>query len=337
MQPLFEFSGRLRGLRRDAVSEAPVAALRRPPADRQRDRLLVDLRRQTCRRHRGRPTPRAAGRRGRIRSSRTTPSSVSVIASPSTSRPRLARALAQTLSRETGRGPGDGDARRRRRSRSRTSACSAQRVSALKAKLQRGATDQDAGNLLAIADFLVRRSVWIVGGDGWAYDIGYGGLDHVLASGRNVNILVLDTEVYSNTGGQASKATPLGASAKFAAAGKTSAAEGPGDDGDHLRQRLRRAGRHGREQRAGGHRFPRGGGLRRPVAHPCVLAVHRARHRHAPRHEAGGAGRRERPLAAAALRSDDAQARHEPVPPRFAAAADSARGVSLPRGALQGR
>jgi pyruvate-ferredoxin/flavodoxin oxidoreductase len=66
----------------------------------------------------------------------------------------------------------------------------------------------------------VKKSVWIVGGDGWAYDIGYGGLDHVLASGRNVNILVLDTEVYSNTGGQMSKATPLGAVAKFAAAGK---------------------------------------------------------------------------------------------------------------------
>ena len=71
-----------------------------------------------------------------------------------------------------------------------------------------------------LADYLVKKSVWIVGGDGWAYDIGYGGLDHVLASGRNVNILVLDTEVYSNTGGQASKATPLGASAKFAVAGK---------------------------------------------------------------------------------------------------------------------
>ena len=68
---------------------------------------------------------------------------------------------------------------------------------------------------------LVRRSVWLVGGDGWAYDIGSGGLDHVLASGRNVNVLVLDTEVYSNTGGQSSKSTPLGAVAKFAAAGKT--------------------------------------------------------------------------------------------------------------------
>jgi pyruvate-ferredoxin/flavodoxin oxidoreductase len=78
-----------------------------------------------------------------------------------------------------------------------------------------------AGRLLAVADSLVVRSVWIVGGDGWAYDIGYGGLDHVLASGRNVNILVLDTEVYSNTGGQASKSTPRGAVAKFAAAGKS--------------------------------------------------------------------------------------------------------------------
>ncbi len=75
-------------------------------------------------------------------------------------------------------------------------------------------------DLLSVADHLVRRSVWIVGGDGWAYDIGSGGLDHVLASGRDVNVLVLDTEVYSNTGGQASKATPLGAVAKFAAAGK---------------------------------------------------------------------------------------------------------------------
>ena len=80
----------------------------------------------------------------------------------------------------------------------------------------------EAARLLAVADSLVVRSVWIVGGDGWAYDIGYGGLDHVLASGRNVNILVLDTEVYSNTGGQASKSTQRGAVAKFAAAGKAS-------------------------------------------------------------------------------------------------------------------
>jgi pyruvate-ferredoxin/flavodoxin oxidoreductase len=78
----------------------------------------------------------------------------------------------------------------------------------------------EARDLLGVADALVKKSVWIVGGDGWAYDIGYGGLDHLLASGADVNILVLDTEVYSNTGGQASKATPLGAVAKFAAGGK---------------------------------------------------------------------------------------------------------------------
>jgi len=76
--------------------------------------------------------------------------------------------------------------------------------------------------LLQLADSLVKKSVWIMGGDGWAYDIGFGGLDHVIASGRNVNILVLDTEVYSNTGGQMSKATPRGAVAKFAAGGKPS-------------------------------------------------------------------------------------------------------------------
>jgi pyruvate-ferredoxin/flavodoxin oxidoreductase len=93
------------------------------------------------------------------------------------------------------------------------------RVEALKQKLV-AIDDESARDLLSVVDHLVRRSVWIVGGDGWAYDIGYGGLDHVLASGRDVNILVLDTEVYSNTGGQASKATPLGAVAKFAAAGK---------------------------------------------------------------------------------------------------------------------
>jgi pyruvate-ferredoxin/flavodoxin oxidoreductase len=95
-------------------------------------------------------------------------------------------------------------------------------VAALKAKISFGET-AEARDLLSIADALVERSVWIVGGDGWAYDIGYGGLDHVLASGQNVNILVLDTEVYSNTGGQASKATPLGAVAKFATGGKPTA------------------------------------------------------------------------------------------------------------------
>ncbi|MFZ5817067.1 MAG: pyruvate:ferredoxin (flavodoxin) oxidoreductase [Bacillota bacterium] len=93
------------------------------------------------------------------------------------------------------------------------------RVEELKAKLA-GKPGPKAKDLLALADMLVKKSVWIMGGDGWAYDIGYGGLDHVIASGKNINILVMDTEVYSNTGGQASKATPRGAVAKFAAGGK---------------------------------------------------------------------------------------------------------------------
>ncbi len=94
-----------------------------------------------------------------------------------------------------------------------------ERVQVLKDRLA-GVDDPHAKNLLSLADVLVRRSVWIVGGDGWAYDIGYGGLDHVLAQGRNLNVLVLDTQVYSNTGGQMSKATPRGAVAKFAYAGR---------------------------------------------------------------------------------------------------------------------
>ena len=93
------------------------------------------------------------------------------------------------------------------------------RIARLKDKIA-GRTDPEALDLMRVADQLAKKNVWIVGGDGWAYDIGYGGLDHVLASGRNVNVLVLDTEVYSNTGGQSSKATPIGAVAKFASGGK---------------------------------------------------------------------------------------------------------------------
>ncbi|MEX0774688.1 MAG: pyruvate:ferredoxin (flavodoxin) oxidoreductase [Phycisphaeraceae bacterium] len=95
-----------------------------------------------------------------------------------------------------------------------------QRVLALRGKLK-GIDSLEARRLTLLADYLVKKSVWLFGGDGWAYDIGYGGLDHVMSMRRNINILVMDTEVYSNTGGQASKATPLGASAKFATSGKT--------------------------------------------------------------------------------------------------------------------
>jgi pyruvate-ferredoxin/flavodoxin oxidoreductase len=88
------------------------------------------------------------------------------------------------------------------------------------AELLSGSNDPVAKEILDLQQYLIKKSVWVIGGDGWAYDIGYGGLDHVIASGEDVNILVLDTEVYSNTGGQSSKSTPIGAVAKFAASGK---------------------------------------------------------------------------------------------------------------------
>ena len=132
------------------------------------------------------------------------------------------REFARELVRELAPKVGDALVRRLLDNRQRDEADIADQrddVAALKQKLGRIETSESR-RLLALADHLVRKSVWIVGGDGWAYDIGYGGLDHVLASGRNVKILVLDTEVYSNTGGQMSKSTPRGAVAKFAAGGK---------------------------------------------------------------------------------------------------------------------
>ena len=128
-------------------------------------------------------------------------------------------------------------------------------VAKLKEALE-GNDDPAAKDLYSLADKLVKKCVWIVGGDGWAYDIGYGGLDHVLASGRNVNVLVLDTEVYSNTGGQSSKATPLAAVAKFAAGGKAQSAQGPGHDGYDVRQRVRGRGGDGRKRPADGECVP---------------------------------------------------------------------------------
>ena len=157
-----------------------------------------------------------------------------------------------------------------------------ERIAALERRLDEldGPAVED---LRSVLDHLIRRSVWIVGGDGWAYDIGSGGLDHVLASGKNVNVLVIDTEVYSNTGGQMSKATPLGAVAKFAAAGKTSPDQGPRAAGDRVRQRVRGAGGDGRRSPADAARVPRGRGLRRAVADDRLQPLRRARLRHARR------------------------------------------------------
>ena len=129
---------------------------------------------------------------------------------------RLAPEIGEGLARELLDGPQDTEAE---------IVLQRERVDRLREALGRieGPAVADARHLLALAGDLVRQGVWIIGGDGWAYDIGFGGLDQVLSSGRNVNILVLDTEVYSNTGGQSSKATPRGAVAKFAAAGKGTA------------------------------------------------------------------------------------------------------------------
>ena len=153
-------------------------------------------------------------------------------------------------------------------------------MAALKETLDGHPAIRSANNLLSVADFLVKKSVWIVGGDGWAYDIGYGGLDHVLASGRNVNILVLDTEVYSNTGGQASKSTPRGAVAKFAAGGKGLPKKDLGmiamAYGNVYVARVA-MGASDQQTLQG---LPRGRGLRRAVADHRLQPLHRPRHRH---------------------------------------------------------
>ncbi len=122
-----------------------------------------------------------------------------------------------------------------------------------------------AREILADKEYLSKKSMWIFGGDGWAYDIGFGGLDHVLASGNDVNVFVFDTEVYSNTGGQASKASNIGQVAQFAAAGKETKKK-PGGDRHVLRLRLRGPGGYGRQPEPDPEGYPGGRGLPRPVS-----------------------------------------------------------------------
>ena len=134
------------------------------------------------------------------------------------------------------------------------------RVAELKTKLLK-IDSEAARDLLSVVDHFVRRSIWIVGGDGWAYDIGYGGLDHVLATGRNVNLLVLDTEVYSNTGGPGVKGDTLGRGREVRGCGQTRRPQGSGTAGDRLRQCLCRTGRDGRQPAANAPGLPRGRSL----------------------------------------------------------------------------
>ena len=161
---------------------------------------------------------RAADRHGPTRCLKTTPNSALACASRSTSKRTLPKRCSSAWLRPQATISSMRSSPHTQKTEAEINA-QRERVKILREKLA-GVDSSDARNLLAIADTLVRKSVWILGGDGWAFDIGFGGLDHVLGSGKNVNVLVLDTEVYSNTGGQASKATPRGAVAKFAAAGK---------------------------------------------------------------------------------------------------------------------
>ncbi len=199
------------------------------------------------------------------------------------------------------------------------------RVTELKRRLDElDETDGPVADLRSVVDHLLRRSIWIVGGDGWAYDIGSGGLDHVLASGRDVNVLVLDTEVYSNTGGQSSKSTPLGAVAKFAAAGKTIPKK------DLALQAIAYGYVYVARVAMGADPqqtltcLPRGGGLRRALAGARLQPLHRARHRDARRARPAVPGRGQRALAAGPLRSDAAHDRRQPVHARLAETAHRA-------------
>ena len=218
LQPLFEYSGACEG-----CGETPYVKLLTQLFG---DRLLIGNATGCSSIYGGNlpTTPygqdeTGAGRPGTTRSSRTPPSSPSGSASPST-RPRTPRDGCSRGWRPRSGDPGRTSlllADQLRRGGHRRPAEHAWKPCARKLE---GIDSPDAHTLAHIADYLVRKSVWAVGGDGWAYDIGYGGLDHTLAIGRDVNLLVLDTGVYSNTGGQASKATPLGAVAKFAMGGK---------------------------------------------------------------------------------------------------------------------
>ena len=208
-----------------------------------------------------------------------------------------------------------------------------ERVVALRSALQRIET-AEARRLETLADYLVKKSVWLVGGDGWAYDIGYGGLDHVLASRRDVNVLVLDTEVYSNTGGQQSKATPLGASAKFADWRQAGGKEGPRSPRQHVRSRLRGAGRVRRQDdpdRAG---VPRGRGLRRALVDHRLQPLHRARLRHGAGRRAAEARGRLRRVAALPLRPAAGGGGRAAAPSRLRRAQGQGRRLHAQRVAL---
>ena len=324
---------RLRRLRRDAVPQAAHPAVRRPADRGQRHRLLVDLRRQPAddavdqerRRARAglvelavrgqrRVRPRAAA--GRRPAHRRWPAQ------------RLGAAARGGRRRAGRRHP-------RRRPGARVRAHRPARAGGRAARAgSTASTGPVVEDLRSVADHLLRRSVWIVGGDGWAYDIGSGGLDHVLASGRDVNVLVLDTEVYSNTGGQSSKSTPLGAVAKFAAAGKASAKK------DLALQAIAYGNVYVARVAMGADPHQTLTAFREAEAYdgPSLVIAYSHCIAHGIDMQQGPRPavprRRLRPLAAGALRPGGARQRRQPVPARLAPAAHPARGLHLQRAAL---
>ena len=209
------------------------------------------------------------------------------------------------------------------------------RIAALDAARWRRWTIRRAPPLQTLAGHLVRKSVWIVGGDGWAYDIGYGGLDHVLASGRNVNILVLDTEVYSNTGGQASKSTPRAAVAKFAAGGKRGRKKDLGLMAMAYGNVYVAQIAMGASPQQTVDAFLEAEAHDGPVAHHRLQPLHRARHQHALRHAAAEAGGRLRSLAALPLPAGRRRPRRQEFVLDSQAAVDPAEDLRVQRDPLQ--
>ena len=209
-----------------------------------------------------------------------------------------------------------------------------ERVAELKRRLG-SLGDPIAKRLLALADTLVRKSVWIVGGDGWGYDIGYGGLDHVLASGRNVKVLLLDTEVYSNTGGQCSKSTPRAAVAKFASGGKRAPKKDLGlmamTYGTIYVASVAMGARDEHTLKA----FLEAEAYDGPAHHHCLQPLHCARHQHDHGDAKPESSSEYRTVAAVSLQSRAAAARRKSTSARFRRAARKTRGLLQARTAVQ--
>ena len=209
-----------------------------------------------------------------------------------------------------------------------------ERVAELKRRLS-SLGDPIAKRLLALADTLVRKSVWIVGGDGWGYDIGYGGLDHVLASGRNVKVLLLDTEVYSNTGGQCSKSTPRAAVAKFASGGKRAPKKDLGlmamTYGTIYVASVAMGARDEHTLKA----FLEAEAYDGPAHHHCLQPLHCARHQHDDGDAKPESSSEHGTVAAVSLQSRAAAARRKSTPARFRRAARESRGLLQARTAVQ--